>query len=62
MLSLKHNPVVVIETNFWGITIELLQDKAPISVKNFMQYVNDSFYDGTLFHRVIPKFMIQAGG
>ena len=58
----QNNPVVVMETNLGSITIELLQDEAPISVKNFLQYVNDGFYDGTVFHRVIPKFMIQGGG
>jgi cyclophilin family peptidyl-prolyl cis-trans isomerase len=44
------------------IEIELFQDKAPITVKNFLQYVDDKHYDGTLFHRVIKTFMIQGGG
>ena len=56
------NPVVVIETSMGTIKAELYQDKAPITVKNFLQYVDDKFYDGTIFHRVIPDFMIQGGG
>jgi cyclophilin family peptidyl-prolyl cis-trans isomerase len=44
------------------VKIELFQDKAPITVKNFLQYVDDKFYDGTIFHRVISDFMIQGGG
>jgi len=44
------------------IKIELNEDKAPVTVKNFLAYVNDKFYDGTIFHRVIPDFMIQGGG
>ncbi|MFN0138351.1 MAG: peptidylprolyl isomerase [Phycisphaerae bacterium] len=47
----------------WGkIVIELDEEKAPITVKNFLKYVDDKFFDGTIFHRVIPNFMIQAGG
>jgi cyclophilin family peptidyl-prolyl cis-trans isomerase len=62
------NPVVVMETSMGTIKIELNQDKAPGTVKNFLTYVDDKFYDGTIFHRVIGKendkkdFMIQAGG
>jgi cyclophilin family peptidyl-prolyl cis-trans isomerase len=56
------NPRVVMETNYGKITIELYPDKAPISVKNFLQYVDDKHYDGTIFHRVIADFMIQGGG
>lgn len=56
------NPRVVMETNYGKITIELYADKAPISVKNFLQYVDDKHYDGTTFHRVIADFMIQGGG
>ena len=44
------------------IKVELYEDKAPITVKNFLGYVDDKFYDGTIFHRVIPDFMIQGGG
>ena len=55
------NPYVVLETNFGDITIELYPDDAPITVDNFLSYVNDGFYNGTVFHRVINKFMIQAG-
>jgi cyclophilin family peptidyl-prolyl cis-trans isomerase len=55
-------PRVVIDTSLGNIVIELYADKAPISVKNFLQYVDDQHYDGTIVHRVIPNFMIQAGG
>ncbi len=56
------NPVVVMETSLGNVKIELDQAKAPISVKNFLSYVDDKFYDGTIFHRVISSFMIQGGG
>ena len=55
-------PVVVMETNKGTIKIELDPAKAPGTVKNFLQYVDDKFYDGTIFHRVISNFMIQGGG
>jgi len=56
------NPRVVMETNYGKITLELYADKAPISTKNFLQYVDEKHYDGTTFHRVIADFMIQGGG
>jgi cyclophilin family peptidyl-prolyl cis-trans isomerase len=56
------NPVVVMKTSMGVIKIELDKAKAPISTDNFIAYVNDKFYDGTVFHRVIPAFMIQGGG
>ena len=56
------NPVVTIETSMGDIQVELFADKAPITVKNFLSYVDDKFYDGVIFHRVIPTFMIQGGG
>jgi cyclophilin family peptidyl-prolyl cis-trans isomerase len=56
------NPVVVMETSKGTIKIELYPDKAPETVANFLRYVDDKFYDGTIFHRVIPRFMIQGGG
>jgi len=56
------NPVVVMETSKGTIKIELFADKAPITVKNFLTYVDETFYDGTTFHRVMPDFMIQGGG
>jgi len=56
------NPVVVMETSKGTIKIELFADKSPITVKNFLTYVDDKFYDGTIFHRVIKNFMIQGGG
>jgi cyclophilin family peptidyl-prolyl cis-trans isomerase len=55
-------PQVVVETNHGTIEIELFQDKAPLTVKNFLKYVDAKFYDGTIFHRVINNFMIQGGG
>jgi len=57
-----ENPVVVIETSMGDITVELFPDRAPKSVENFLAYVNQGFYDGTIFHRVISNFMIQGGG
>ena len=56
------NPKVVIETWEGNIVIELYPDKAPETVKNFLAYVDARFYNGTIFHRVIPNFMIQGGG
>jgi len=56
------NPQVLLKTSKGDITVELFQDKAPISVKNFLSYVDDKFYDGTIFHRVIKGFMVQGGG
>jgi cyclophilin family peptidyl-prolyl cis-trans isomerase len=56
------NPVVVMKTSEGTVKIELYADKAPLSVKNFLQYVDEGAYDGTIFHRVIDNFMIQGGG
>jgi peptidyl-prolyl cis-trans isomerase B (cyclophilin B) len=56
------NPIVVMDTSMGTIKIELFEDKAPVTVKNFLGYVEDKFYDGTVFHRVIPNFMVQGGG
>jgi cyclophilin family peptidyl-prolyl cis-trans isomerase len=56
------NPVVVVETSMGSFKVELFEDKAPVTVKNFLQYVEDKHYDGTIFHRVISDFMIQGGG
>ncbi|GFO65235.1 peptidylprolyl isomerase [Geomonas paludis] len=58
----EKNPVVVMETSMGTIKIELFKDKAPISVRNFLSYVKDAYYDGTIFHRVIKNFMVQGGG
>jgi len=55
-------PQVIIQTNMGNIEVELNSEKAPNTVKNFLQYVNSNFYDGTIFHRVIYGFMIQGGG
>mgnify|MGYP006194092785 CR=1 FL=1 len=56
------NPQVEIKTNLGSIFLELYPDKAPRTVQNFLSYVKDDFYTGTVFHRVIPGFMIQGGG
>lgn len=56
------NPVVLIETSQGNVKVELFQKEAPISVKNFLDYAKSGFYNGTIFHRVIPNFMIQGGG
>ncbi len=58
----KKNPVVVMDTSMGKITIELFEDKAPITVKNFLRYTDEKYYDGLIFHRVIEDFMIQGGG
>ncbi len=58
----KTNPKVIMKTNMGDITIELYPDKAPITVKNFFSYVDEKFFDGTIFHRVMKGFMIQGGG
>jgi cyclophilin family peptidyl-prolyl cis-trans isomerase len=55
-------PIVVIETSLGRIRLVLDKEKAPISVDNFLKYVRSGHYDGTIFHRVIPGFMIQGGG
>ncbi len=60
--AVTGKPVVVLETSKGVIKIELDADKAPITVKNFLGYVDSKFYDGTIFHRVMPNFMIQGGG
>jgi len=56
------NPVVTIETSMGTITIELFKDQAPVSTENFLQYVRDGFYPGTIWHRVVPGYVIQGGG
>lgn len=53
---------VTINTSLGTLKAELYEDKAPITVKNFLAYVDEGFYNGTIFHRVIPGFMIQGGG
>jgi cyclophilin family peptidyl-prolyl cis-trans isomerase len=58
----KTNPKVIMKTSMGDITIEFYPDKAPVTVKNFFSYVDEKFYDGTIFHRVMKGFMIQGGG
>jgi len=53
---------VKLETSMGEIVIELNEEAAPVTVKNFLRYVEEGFFDGTIFHRVIPDFMIQGGG
>jgi cyclophilin family peptidyl-prolyl cis-trans isomerase len=60
--ALAANPKVLMKTSKGDITIELYQDKASITVKNFLSYVDEKFYDGLIFHRVMKGFMIQGGG
>ena len=61
-IALADNPKVELKTSMGNIVLELYPDNAPKTVENFLQYVKDGFYDGTVFHRVIPGFMIQGGG
>ena len=56
------NPMVEMKTNLGSFTLELYPDKAPKTVENFMKYAKSSYYEGTVFHRVIDNFMIQGGG
>ena len=56
------DPQVVIKTSEGDITLRLFADKSPVTVANFLNYVDSGFYSGTIFHRVIPNFMIQGGG
>jgi cyclophilin family peptidyl-prolyl cis-trans isomerase len=62
MSEQTKNPVVLMSTSLGNIRIELDAEKAPVTSQNFLDYVNESFYDGLIFHRVIPGFMIQGGG
>lgn len=56
------NPQVIMETSLGTIRLELFAKEAPVSVKNFLDYASNGFYNGTIFHRVIPGFMVQGGG
>ncbi|HHS12804.1 MAG TPA: peptidyl-prolyl cis-trans isomerase [bacterium] len=58
----EENPRVLMTTTMGEMLIELYPDKAPVSVENFLQYVRDGFYDGVIFHRIVPDFVIQGGG
>jgi len=60
--AFADNPKLRIETTKGSITVELYPDQAPVTVENFLKYVDAGFYDGTVFHRVINNFMIQGGG
>lgn len=61
-LVAADNPHVLLETSLGEIEVELQADRAPVSTENFLTYVDSGFYNGTVFHRVIPGFMIQGGG
>jgi peptidyl-prolyl cis-trans isomerase A (cyclophilin A) len=56
------NPVVVVSTSLGDITLELFKEQAPVSVENFLQYANEGFYEGTIFHRVKAGYIVQGGG
>jgi len=56
------NPMVRMTTNYGTIEIEVLPEQAPLTAENFLRYVRDGFYDGVIFHRVVPNFVIQGGG
>ena len=60
--ALAANPTVELKTSQGDIVVEVFADKAPKSAENFVQYVKDGFYDGTVYHRVIDGFMVQGGG
>ena len=62
MAENSTNPIVIINTSMGTITAELWADKAPKTVENMISYIGEQFYDGLIFHRVIPSFMIQGGG
>jgi cyclophilin family peptidyl-prolyl cis-trans isomerase len=62
LASAQDNPVVEMQTNKGRVVIELWADQAPVTVENFLRYVDAELYDGLIFHRVIPGFMIQGGG
>jgi peptidyl-prolyl cis-trans isomerase B (cyclophilin B) len=61
-MSEEKNPQVLMETSMGNVKIELFKEKAPITVRNFLSYVKEGYYDGLIFHRVIGTFMIQGGG
>jgi len=62
VMASDKTPHVQLDTSFGQVTIELNAEKAPISTKNFLAYVDSGFYNNTIFHRVIPGFMVQGGG
>ena len=61
-IAAETNPQVIIKTSEGDITLILFRDKSPVTVENFLNYVDSGFYNGTIFHRVISNFMIQGGG
>jgi peptidyl-prolyl cis-trans isomerase A (cyclophilin A)/peptidyl-prolyl cis-trans isomerase B (cyclophilin B) len=61
-IGFAANPIIVMDTNMGEITLELYPEKAPKTVANFLSYIESGFFNGTIFHRVIPDFMIQGGG
>ena len=59
--ALAQNPKVEMETNYGNVTFELYPDRAPVTVSNFLKYVDSGFYQGTVFHRVVNRFIVQGG-
>jgi len=59
---MRNTPMVRFETSHGGFTVELYDEDAPQTVENFLRYVDDGFFDGTIFHRIVPGFVIQGGG
>jgi peptidyl-prolyl cis-trans isomerase B (cyclophilin B) len=61
-MAAQIKEIVTFETTMGNFEVEMNRAKAPVTVENFVRYVKDGFFDGTIFHRVIPGFMIQGGG
>src|ERR1700722_7451482 len=59
---MRNTPMVRFETSHGGFTVELYQEDAPLTVENFLRYVDEEFFDGTIFPRIVPGFVIQGGG
>jgi cyclophilin family peptidyl-prolyl cis-trans isomerase len=62
LTSAAGHPVAVISTSLGDVTVELFKDRAPVSVENFLQYAREGFYEGTIFHRVVRRYVVQGGG
>jgi peptidyl-prolyl cis-trans isomerase A (cyclophilin A) len=62
MSALRKDNMVIFETSHGNFTVELFPEEAPITVENFLRYVDDGHFDGTIFHRIVPGFVIQGGG
>jgi peptidyl-prolyl cis-trans isomerase A (cyclophilin A) len=62
MSALRKDNMVIFETSHGNFTVELFPEEAPLTVENFLRYVDDGHFDGTIFHRIVPGFVIQGGG